>query len=91
MIYRRIHTDQTAWFCVFRSDAGEHVLYAALREAGLPEIAMRLTDGETATFRDHPADFAALARDFTSTHDSPLYSPRKVAFRSHGADLIEII
>ena len=91
MTFRRIHTDQTSWFCVFRSDeTGEHVLYAAIREAGWPEIAMRLTPDETAMFRDHPTDFLALARDFVASHDSPAYSSRKTSVRSHGADLIEI-
>jgi hypothetical protein len=91
MTFRRIHTDQTAWFCIFRSDAGEHLLYAALRDAGWPEIAMRLTADETAMFRDCPANFLVLARDFIASHDSAVYSSRKISFRSHGADVIETV
>jgi len=92
MTFRRIHTDQSAWFCVFRSDqTGEHVLYAALREKDFPEVAMRLTADETTLFRDRPTDFLALARDFIASHDSPVYSSRKITFRSHGVDLIEVV
>jgi hypothetical protein len=92
MTFRRIHTDQTSWFCVFRSDeTGEHVLYAALREKDIPEVATRLTADETAMFRDRPSDFLAFARDFIASHDSPVYSSRKISFRSRGADVIETV
>ncbi len=91
MTLRRIHTDQSAWYCVFRSDqTGEHVLYAALREKNWPEIAMRLTADEAAMFRDRPADFAAFARDFITSHDSPIFSARKISFRSLDADAIDV-
>ena len=91
-MFRRIHTDQDSWFCVFRSDqTGEYVLYAVVREAGVPEIAMRLTADETAMFRDRPTDFVSLARDFIASHDSPILSSRKIPFRSHGPDLIEVV
>jgi hypothetical protein len=92
MIFRRIHTDQESWFCVFRSDeTGEHVLYAALREKDFPEVATRLTADETAMFRDRPTDFLVFARAFIASHDSPSFSSRMTSFRSHGADLIEIV
>ena len=91
MTFQRIHTDQTAWFCVFRADTGEHALYAALREAGWPEIAMRLSAEETVMFQKRPADFLAFARDFIASHDSPVYSSRKIFFRSHGAEVIETV
>ena len=73
MTFRRIHTDQSAWFCVFRSDqTGEHVLYAALREKDFPEVAMRLTADETALFRDRPTDFWPW-REILSRHTIRLF------------------
>ena len=91
MTFRRIHTNQSAWFCVFRSDqTGEHVLYAALREKDWPEVAIRLTAEETLMFRDRPADFLALARQFIASHDAPAFNSRKLSFRSNGPDIIEI-
>jgi hypothetical protein len=52
---------------------------------------MRLTADETAMFRDRPTDFVSLARDFITSHDSPIFSSRKIPFRSHGTDLIEAV
>jgi hypothetical protein len=90
MTFRRIHTDQTYWFCVFRSDeTGDHVLYAALKEKGWPEVAMRLTAKEVAIFRGHPADFLSFARDFIASHDSPIFSPRKISFRTNEPEVLE--
>ncbi len=66
------------------------MLYAAIREKDLPEVATRLTTEEAAMFRDRPTDFVAFARDFIASHDSTIYSARKIAFRSQGADVIEV-
>jgi hypothetical protein len=91
MIFRRIHTDQSAWYCVFRSDeTGEHVLYAALREPGWPEAAIRLTSEEIQMFLYHPEEFGRFARAFIATHDMPTFEPRKLVFRSRDADHIEV-
>jgi hypothetical protein len=90
MIFRRIHTDQTYWFCVFRSDqTADHVLYAALKEKDWPEIAIRLTPEEVAMFCERPGDFVSFARNFILSHDSPLFSPRKISFRTNEPDLLE--
>ena len=91
MTFRRIHTDQSAWYCVFRSDeTGEHVLYAALREPGWPEAAIRLTCEETQMFLDDPAEFGRFARSFIATHDLPAFELRKLVFRSRDADHIDV-
>jgi hypothetical protein len=91
MTFRRIHTDSDWWFCVFRSDeTGEHVLLATVPGVGCYDIAMRLADDEVAMFRDCPADFVTLARDFVASRDMPVFKPRRISFRQSGADLLEI-
>ena len=91
MILRRIHTDPTSWFCVFRSEqTGDHVLQATLREEGWPDIAIRLTADEIAMFQDRPTEFVTFAKEFIASHDSPIFSRRKISIRGSGPGFIEI-
>jgi hypothetical protein len=90
MIFRRIYTDQTYWFCVFRSEqTTNYVLYAVLKERDWPEVAIRLTPEEVAMFCDSPADFVSFARNFILSHNSSLFSARKISFRTNEPDLLE--
>jgi hypothetical protein len=90
MTFRRIHTDQTFWFCVFRSEqTADHVLYAAPKEKDWPEVAIRLTPEEVEMFRERPADFSSFARNFIVSHESPFFSSRKILFRSNEPDVLE--
>ena len=57
---------------------------------GCYDIAMRLRDDEIALFRDRPADFVMLARDFVASRDMPAFKPRQISFRQNGVDLIHI-
>jgi len=91
VILRRIDLDQTWWFSVFRSEqTGDHVLQATLREEGWPNIAIRLTADELAMFQNRPTDFTTFAKEFIASHDSPIFSPRKISIRSSGQGFIEI-
>jgi hypothetical protein len=90
MTFRRIHTDQTYWFSVFRSDqTGDHVLYAALKEKDSPEIAIRLAAPEVEMFRERPVEFLSFARDFIASHETPLFSSRKISFRTSEPEVLE--
>ncbi|HXR04658.1 MAG TPA: hypothetical protein VN836_08120 [Verrucomicrobiae bacterium] len=83
--------EQKYWFSVFRSEpTGDHVLQATLREEGWPNIAIRLTADEIAMFQNRPTDFTTFAKEFIASHDSPIFSPRKISIRSSGPGFIEI-